>query len=70
MSKLKPYDYRIRCVKNLDTYDWYAYSDWWQAWLQIPESNVLGLFVFLPKPHPSLDDLKALAYNSKEEAQV
>ena len=67
---LRPHDNRVRCIENLYSYQWFAYSDWWKAWLEIPESKVSSLFDFLPKPHPTLDDLKALAYNSKEEAGV
>lgn len=66
MSKLRAHDYRVRCVRGQDSYEWFVYSEFWHSWIPAPESNVLGVFNLMPLPHPTLDELRAVAYSSVE----
>lgn len=62
----RPHDYRIRCVRCQDSYEWYYYSEFWRGWTPVAESNVLECFNLVPLPHPTLNELKVVAYSSVE----
>lgn len=66
MCKLRPHDYRVRCVRTRDTFTWFTYSEFWQDWTPTAEANVMGCFNLVPLPHPTLDELKASAYSFVE----